>query len=141
MTARLAAAVLVLEAFLVFFATLVATRTATLPDAVLWSGGLGLVAVCVLAAGAVRRPGGLVLGTVVQAAILLTGIWVPLMWALGAVFLGVWCWLVSIGRRIDRDRAAWPAWSDQAEPGPGRHGPAGQGQGQARRASDVADAG
>lgn len=107
MTARLAAAVLVLEAFLVFFATLVASRTASLPGEVVWAGGLGLAVVCVLAAGVVRRPRGLAVGTAVQVAILLTGIWVPLMWVLGAVFLAVWFWMVSIGRRIDRDRAAW----------------------------------
>jgi hypothetical protein len=106
-TTRLAAAVLVLEAFLVFFATLAATRTTTVPDSVVWAGGLGLAAVCVVAAGVVRRPHGLVVGTVVQLAIVLTGIWVPVMWVLGAVFLGVWLWMVSIGRRIDRDRAAW----------------------------------
>lgn len=113
MTSRLAAAVLVLEAFLVFFATLVATRTAALPDATVWAGGAGLAAACVLAAGVVRRPGGLAVGTVVQAAVLLTGVWVPLMWVLGAVFLAMWFWMIAVGRRIDRDRAAWGG-----EPGP-----------------------
>lgn len=107
MTARLAAAVLALEGFLVFFATLVASRTVDLPGGVVWGVGLGLALACVLAAGAVRRPGGLVVGSALQFVLLLTGFWVPAMWLLGAVFGAMWCWLVRVGRRIDRDRAAW----------------------------------
>jgi len=106
-TARLTAATLALEAFLVFFATLVASRSSDLAGGVVWGAGLGLAGACVLAAGVVRRPGGLVVGSVLQVLILLTGFWVPVMWLLGALFVAMWCWMVWIGRRIDRDRAAW----------------------------------
>jgi len=108
-TARLAAATLALEAFVVFFATLVAATLSDAPDAAVWAAGGGLSLACLLAAGLARRPGGIVVGWVLQAALVVTGIWVPAMFALGAVFVAVWAWLLSVGRRIDRDRAAWAA--------------------------------
>jgi hypothetical protein len=111
MTVRMAAATLVLEAFLVFFATLVAVALSDLPNDAVWAGGGALALACVVAAGTVRRPGGLVLGWVLQVLVLATGFWVPAMFALGGVFVLIWAWLLSVGRRIDRDRAAWAAGS------------------------------
>lgn len=107
MTARLAAATLALEAFLVFFATLVASRLTDLPAGAVWGGGIALAVLCVLGAAVVRRQGGLVVGSVIQGVVLLTGILVPAMWLLGVLFVALWCWMLWLGRRIDRDRAAW----------------------------------
>lgn len=109
MTARMGAATLALEAFLVFFATLVAVTLVDLPNSTLWAAGGGLALACLLGAGLVRRPGGIALGWVLQLAVLATGFWVPAMFVMGAVFTAMWAWLLSIGRRIDRDRAAWAA--------------------------------
>lgn len=109
MTTRMAAATLGLEAFLVFFATLVAVSLSDLPDGVVWAAGTALAVACVLAAGVVGRPGGLAIGWVLQVLVLATGFFVPAMFALGAVFVAMWAWLLSVGRRIDRDRAAWAA--------------------------------
>lgn len=100
-TARMAMLVLCLEALLVFFATLVAFRLSGLPPAVVWTGGLGLAAVCVLACGVVRRPYGMAVGGVLQLVLLLTGFVVPAMWGMGAVFLLLWLYLASVGRRMD----------------------------------------
>lgn len=95
---------LVLEFFVVFFATLVASRLSGLDAAVVWTGGGVLAVACLLASGVVRRPGGLAVGTVLQVLLIGTGLWVPAMFALGAVFAALWVWLLLLGRRIDRDR-------------------------------------
>ena len=110
----MAAATLVLEAFLVFFGTLVAVALSDLDDGVVWGAGGGLALACVLAAGVVRRPGGLVLGWVLQVLILTTGFLVPAMFVIGGVFVAMWAWLLWVGQRIDRDRAAWEAAPETA---------------------------
>jgi len=112
MTARLAAVVLLLEAFAVFFATLVAS--ALLPAegysrGWVWGVGLALAVVCVLASGAARRPGGVAVGWAVQVLLVLAGIPLPAMIVVGVGFAALWWWLVSIGRRVDADRRRWAA--------------------------------
>jgi len=96
-----------LEAFVVFFATLVAASLAPVPTATAWVGGLLLTVACILGAGLVRRPGGIAIGWVLQGLVLATGFWVPAMFVLGAVFLLIWVWFLLLGARIDRDRARW----------------------------------
>jgi hypothetical protein len=105
MTSRLAASCLGLEAFLVFFATLVALRLVDLPDAVVWAAGGGLAVACVLVAGLVRRRSGMLAGTALQAVIVATAFWVPAMLFMGLVFVALWFWLVTLGARIDRETA------------------------------------
>ncbi len=115
MRARLAATGLALEAFLVFFATLAASALSDLPGRTLWIGGGVLILVCLLAAGVVRRPGGIAIGWVVQVLVIATGFVLPAMAVLGVVFAALYGWFVVLGGRIDRERA---------EPqGPGRTSP------------------
>lgn len=104
-TARLASAVLALEALLVLFATLVAQAMSSLPTATVWTGGGVLALACLLLAGLTRRRAGLAAGTVMQGVLVATGIWVPVMYVLGVLFALVWFWLVSLGARADRGRA------------------------------------
>lgn len=127
MTPRLASAGLLLEAFVVFFATIVASRF--LPDAgrasvvgVFAVGGV-LTLLFLLASGVVRRPGGLALGVGLQVLLVVLGVFVPVMFIVGAGFAALWGWLVGIGQRVDRDRRAWAA--DLAAGGTGRAGGAG----------------
>ena len=121
MRARLAATCLALEAFLVFFATLAASAVSDLPDRTVWVGGGVLAVVCLLAAGVVGRPGGIVVGWVVQGLVLLTGVVLPAMVVMGLVFAALYAWFVVLGGRIDRERAA----AAGREPGhdPGRTSP------------------
>ncbi|GAB2695254.1 DUF4233 domain-containing protein [Thalassiella azotivora] len=112
MRARFAAVCLALEAFLVFFATLVATGLSDLPRSTVWAAGGALSVACLLAAGLVRRPWGTALGWVLQVLVVATGFWVPAMFGLGLLFVAMWVWLLTIGGRIDRDRAAWAAQGD-----------------------------
>ncbi len=119
MTARLASTVLLLEAFAVFFGTLVGS--ALLPGQGIgrgwvWAVGGVLTLLCVLASGSARRPGGLVLGTAVQVLLLLTGLAVPAMFAVGIGFGALWWWLVSIGRRVDADRRRWAQQAAAGQP-------------------------
>ena len=106
MRSRLAATCLALEAFLVFFATLVASTLVDLPRGTIWAVGGALVLACLVAAGLARRPVGLVIGWVLQVLVLATGFWVPAMFFMGALFVAMWVWLLAIGSRIDREKAA-----------------------------------
>ncbi|WP_092860875.1 DUF4233 domain-containing protein [Quadrisphaera sp. DSM 44207] len=129
MTARLAATVLLMEALLAFFATLVAFALVAgqggLGRGQVWVVGLALALAFLVAAGLVRRPGGLVVGTVLQGVLIATGVVVPAMFLVGALFAGLWLWIVSVGRRIDADRRRWArdlaaqqARSRPPDPGP-----------------------
>jgi hypothetical protein len=68
--------------------------------------GLGLTAACLVAAGSMRSPTGPVLGWGVQAATLLLGFVLPVMFALGVVFLALYGGAWFLGATIDRERAA-----------------------------------
>ena len=95
------ASVLFFEAIVVALAIPVAL-TLTDADPTFVVIGFGALAVaCLLAAGLVGRPWGVTLGWVLQGCILLTGIIVPTMVVLGAVFAGLWYAAVKYGRRVD----------------------------------------
>ena len=111
MTATLTAVLLLLEGFLVFFATLVAATllpgSTDLPAGAIWGAGLALALVCLVAAGLTRRPGGIAAGAVLQGVLVATGVFVPVMFVVGLGFAALWLWLVRVGRRIDADRRRW----------------------------------
>ncbi len=69
------------------------------------SGALGLS--FALAAGLVRRPGGYVVGSVLQVPLPLAGLvlGVGSLVAIGVVFGGLWVVALQLGGRIDRERA------------------------------------
>jgi len=79
--------------------------------------GLGLTLACVVVAGLVRRPGGLQLGFAVQVAAIALGVLVPVMVALGIVFLGLYTAAYVVGARIDREKAAREATAEGVAPG------------------------
>jgi hypothetical protein len=103
----LAAATVSLEAFVVFFAGLVAKDLSSLST----SGALavfgGLAVACLLTAGVLRRPWGYGFGWLVQAATIATGFWVPVMFFLGALFAVLWFVALQQGARIERERAEY----------------------------------
>lgn len=88
---------------MLFFATLAAFRVVDLPASTVWAVGGGLAVACVVVAGVVRRPGGLVVGTLLQVVVLAGGFWLPALFLMGAVFAALWLWLLRVGRRIDRE--------------------------------------
>lgn len=62
-------------------------------------------AVLLLAAiGLLQRPGGYVVGTVLQVCVLLLGLMVPMMWVVGGLFLALWVLAMLVGRRLDAEK-------------------------------------
>lgn len=67
--------------------------------------GFGLGALCVVAAGTLRRPWGVTLGWVVHALTLLSALVVPMMLVVGVFFLALWITCLVKGTQIDGEMA------------------------------------
>ncbi|GEN79368.1 DUF4233 domain-containing protein [Actinotalea fermentans] len=102
---QFAATMLTLEAFVVLFAALVAYGLQVAEPARVWLVGGALVLSLLLAAGTLGRPGGYVVGTVLQLAVVAAGLAVPMMYVVGGVFAALWVASLRLGARIDRERA------------------------------------
>jgi hypothetical protein len=95
-----AAAILVLEGIAVLF----------VPRGIAQSGPgltgprltllLVLAVVLILAGGLQRRPAGLVIGTVLQVPLLLTGLLNSVMWILGGIFVLIWLYLLQLRKDL-----------------------------------------
>ncbi|MFI5804577.1 DUF4233 domain-containing protein [Streptomyces sp. NPDC051561] len=111
----LCASTLIGEFFVIGFAGLVAMKSDDLSMATVWTVcGIGML-VSVLLCGMITRPGGLQLGWALQAGLIVSGFWVPLMFFLGAVFGGLWWASIHYGRKIDEAKARWAAQAEAAE--------------------------
>lgn len=105
--ATLGSLVLVFQSVVVFFATLVGFGLKVYPDpAVIWGVGLGISVALMVFPAFLGKPGTYLLGWIMQLIVLALGIWVPLMYLLGAIFLGLWTWGMIAGGTIDKARAA-----------------------------------
>jgi hypothetical protein len=105
--ATLGSLVMVFQSVVVFFATLVGFGLQVYPEpAVIWGVGLGLSVVLMIFPAVLGKPGTYLLGWILQGVVLALGIWVPLMFLLGTIFLGMWAWGMIAGGTIDRARAA-----------------------------------
>lgn len=107
----LALLVLVAEALVVGFATLVAKDLSGLTQTQALVGGGGLALLCLVAAGLLRSRLGYLLGWVVQVLMIASALWVPLMLFLGLAFAGLWVAVLVQGSKADaltacRERAA-----------------------------------
>ncbi len=101
-----------LEAFVVLFAVLVALGLREVDPAAVGLGGGALVLSLVLAAGVLRRPGGYVVGSVLQVPLLATAVVVPMMIVVSLIFVALWVMGLRLGGRIDRERAERLAGGD-----------------------------
>lgn len=99
--------VLLLEAFIVLFATLVAFGLRVAPPSTVWAAGGALMLVLVVLSRLVGKPGSYVAGSVVQVIVLAGAFVIPQMLVIGLVFLAMWVTALRLGGRIDRERAAW----------------------------------
>jgi hypothetical protein len=59
-----------------------------------------LAVLLVLASGVQRRPQGLVIGTVLQVPLLLTGLFGSAMWLVGGLFVLIWAYLLQIRKDL-----------------------------------------
>src|SRR3954447_2200909 len=105
----LAAATVTLEAFVVFFAGLVAKDLSSLPTGAALAVFGGLAVACLLTAGVLRRPWGFAFGWVVQAAAIASGVLVPVMFFLGSLFAVLWFVALRQGARIEREQQEYAA--------------------------------
>ncbi len=102
-----ASTVLLLEAFVMFFATLTVfgLRRGEFPPAIILGVGIGLSVVMVVACAFLTRPWGIGLGWILQVVLLLTGIFEPAMFLVGALFALAWWYGIRSGIRLDREAA------------------------------------
>ena len=61
---------------------------------------LGLAVILILASGVQRRPQGLMVGTVLQVPLLLTGLLNNVMWFLGGAFVLIWLYLLQVRKDL-----------------------------------------
>lgn len=100
------------ESLVVFFATLVAFGTKALGPstenaATVWAVGLTLAVVFIATPAILGKPGSYAFGWALQIAVVFSGVWVPLMYVVGGIFLCLWIWAMVAGGTIDKARAAY----------------------------------
>lgn len=105
--ATLGSLVMVFQSVVVFFATLVGFGLKVYEDpAVIWGVGLSLSVILMLFPAILGKPGTYLMGWLLQIVVLGLGVFVPLMYLLGTVFLVLWAWGMIAGGTIDKARAA-----------------------------------
>jgi Protein of unknown function (DUF4233) len=97
----LCASTLIGEAFVIGLAGLVAMNLSGYGAGTVWAVCGAAMALCVLLCALVTRPGGVVLGWLLQAGLVASGFVVPMMWFLGVSFAALWWAAVHFGRKID----------------------------------------
>jgi hypothetical protein len=112
----LCASTLIGEFFVIGFAGLVAMKDPDLTASTVWTVSGIAMFLCVALCGVVTRPGGVVLGWILQVALIASGFAVPTMFFLGAVFAALWWASVHYGRKIDEAKARFAAQADSSTP-------------------------
>ncbi|MEU1461514.1 DUF4233 domain-containing protein [Streptomyces sp. NPDC005727] len=114
----LCSSTLIGELFVIGFAALVAMKDPDLSTSTVWLvSGIAMV-LCVLLCGMVTRPGGVALGWALQLALIASGVFVPTMYFMGALFAALWWASVHYGRKVDAAKARFAAQGESADPGP-----------------------
>ncbi len=98
--------VLGLEIIVVFLGALVMWGLGIVPAGVAFGGGAALVVLAIAAIGTLRSTVGVVLGWIVQVAIVASGLLMPELYLVGALFVALWAYCMIVGGRIDRRNAA-----------------------------------
>jgi hypothetical protein len=99
---RMAASILVFEAFIALFFGLVAAKLDPAGD---WVVAVALGIACVLLSGMMRRPWAYGAGWVVQAGFVAAGFLVTDMFVLGVLFAAIWWAGLHYGAKAERVRA------------------------------------
>ncbi|HYO38469.1 MAG TPA: DUF4233 domain-containing protein [Nocardioidaceae bacterium] len=124
MRRSLCAAMLVLQAVVLFLSGVVFIGVTDLGAATSLAIGAGLAVLSVVAAGMLGRAGGYALGWAVQVVSIGLGFVVTAMFVLGLLFAALWAASYVLGGRIDLERAeravAEREWRAQHTP---EHGP------------------
>jgi len=99
----LGASVLIAESMTMGFAILLAMKDHS-DTAIIY--GCVISFLLFLAAALVRRPGGFVIGSIMQIAMIAFGFVVPSFFIIGAVLIGLWVAAIVVGRKGEAARAA-----------------------------------
>lgn len=111
------AAVLALEAITLGLTTPVMISVHDVSAGAAVGIGVGLLMLCVLTAGLLRRPWAYGLGWAIQVAAIALGLVIGIMFVLGGIFGLLWAMADLLGRRIERERAAaFDAWDRATTP-------------------------
>ena len=98
----LGATVLVMEGLTVSFGLLLAMSSA---DTIwLWAGG-ALALLLILTAGLLKRKSGWIIGSILQVGVVAYGFVVTAMFAMGALYTGLWIAAIVVGRKGEAARA------------------------------------
>jgi hypothetical protein len=95
-----AAAILLLEGIAVLFVPRGIAQSGSGLTGFRLSVLIALALLLILASGVQRRPKGLVIGTVLQVPLLLTGLLGSAMWLVGGVFVLIWAYLLQIRKEM-----------------------------------------
>ncbi len=114
-TESLLSIVLALEAVLVFFVTLVAFGLKVAQPGVVFGGGAVLFVLLLLTGRLVRYRAGVWFGWALQVVLVATGILIPLMYFVAAIFAAIWIYCVVRARAIERQKAEFAAASTEGE--------------------------
>ncbi|MFC7789538.1 DUF4233 domain-containing protein [Microbacterium sp. MAHUQ-60] len=110
LTQKLGSIVLGFEAIVVFLAGLTVYGLKALPEGIPpWWGVVGgsVLAVAMIAlAGAIARPGAIIVGWVMQVLVLTAALLVPAIALVALIFGGMWGYATIVGARVDRNAPA-----------------------------------
>lgn len=109
----LASSVLTAEAFVVLFACLVAMRLSDISPGLVWAVGGSFIVVILLLCGLLRHRWALWVGSVLQLALIASGMVVGAMYAIGFMFALIWATALWAGARVDAVKAARAAAGPQ----------------------------
>ena len=101
----MAATTLAAEAFVLFFAGLVAKDLSTLSFGAALGISGALAVACLVAAGSLRGRGGYLLGSLLQVGIIGFGFWLHSMFFVGGLFAVLWVVSLVLGTRMERENA------------------------------------
>lgn len=93
------------ESFVVFFATLVAFGLKVADGPIVWAVGLSLSFLFILTPAILGKKFSYAWGWFLQIVVVALGIWVPLMYVIGGIFVCLWAWAMIAGGTIDKARA------------------------------------
>ncbi|AUG77215.1 membrane protein [Kitasatospora sp. MMS16-BH015] len=110
----LCSSTLIGEVLLLLFAGLVAMRLTDVSTGTIWAVTGGAMVVCVLLCGMLSRPGAVAIGWALQIGLIASGLLLPTMFGLGAVFAALWWCSVHYGRKIDAIKAQRAAQAAEA---------------------------
>jgi cbb3-type cytochrome oxidase subunit 3 len=100
---------LLLESVMLFFVTLTLFGLKVLPPGLAFGAGLAMIVLLTIDGRLVRYPWGRWLGWALQGVIIAAGFLLPMMFFIGAVFLGIWIYCFVTGRRLDAAKARYLA--------------------------------